>query len=140
MAASMVICMICISNVTAQDPDAMLFRDDFNDLSNWRPLYFPKIDRHTDYKIDADGTNNVLVAKSDASASGLVYTNSFDVGKYRMLKWCWKTENVYEKGNAKKKACDDYPIRLYIIFEYDPEIAGLALRAKYGLAKTIYGE
>ena len=95
MAASVVIGMICISNVTAQDPDAVLFRDDFNDLSNWRPMSFPKIDRHTDYKIEAEGTNSVLVAKSDASASGLVYTNSFDVGKYRMLKWRWKTENVY---------------------------------------------
>ena len=41
----------------------------------------------------------------------------------------WKTQflsnasNVFEKGNAKEKSGDDYPLRIYIIFKYDPENA-----------------
>ena len=32
------------------------------------------------------------------------------------------------------------PIRIYVIFEYDPEKASFGQRLKYGAAKAIYGE
>lgn len=57
-----------------------------------------------------------------------------------MLKWKWKVSNVYENGNAKVKAGDDYPIRIYIMFEYEPENSGFWESALYESAKLIYGE
>ncbi len=48
--------------------------------------------------------------------------------------------NVFQKGNAKKKSGDDYPIRVYIIFKYNPDTASFVKKIKYGLARKIYGE
>jgi hypothetical protein len=48
--------------------------------------------------------------------------------------------SVYEKGNARTKDGDDYPLRVYVLFEYDPDKAGFYDAMKYGLAKILYGE
>ena len=55
--------------------------------------------------------------------------------EYLRIRWQWKITNVYAKGNARTKSGDDYPIRIYVMFEYDPDNAGLLDRMKYGLAK-----
>ena len=51
-----------------------------------------------------------------------------------------KISNVYKKGDATKKEGDDYPVRIYIIFKYDPSKASFFEKAKYNAAKLIYGE
>lgn len=48
--------------------------------------------------------------------------------------------NVYRKGDMRTKAGDDYPLRVYILFQYDPEKAGALERIRYGIAKILYGE
>ncbi len=118
----------------------VLLREEFNDLANWRPVTFPKIKEHSQYTIEDQGREKVLRAESRASASAIVYRNPFNVYDYPRLRWKWKVENVYEKGNARTKDGDDYPLRIYVLFEYDPEKAGTYDRAKYGLAKALYGE
>jgi hypothetical protein len=55
------------------------------------------------------------------------------------LRWRWKVDRVYAQGNYRLKSGDDYPLRVYVLFAYDPERAGLATRLKYGLAHTLYG-
>ncbi|MBW2651571.1 MAG: DUF3047 domain-containing protein, partial [Deltaproteobacteria bacterium] len=64
----------------------------------------------------------------------------FNVYEYPLIKWRWKVENVYTKGDAKTKEGDDYPLRIYIIFKYDPEKAGFFEKVKYKTAKLIYGQ
>jgi hypothetical protein len=118
----------------------ILFREDFNDLDNWRPLTFPKIKKHSTYTIETDKDNSFLRAESNASASGLICRKEYDVFDYPKVRWRWRIENVYQKGNAEEKSGDDYPIRIYIIFKYDPGAATFGQRLKYGLAKTVYGE
>jgi len=49
-------------------------------------------------------------------------------------------ENVYTHGDAKTKSGDDYPLRIYIVFKYDPGKAGFMEKVKYKAAKLIYGE
>ena len=44
-------------------------------------------------------------------------------------------ENVYQKGDPRKKSGDDYPIRIQIVFKYDPEKAGRVKRIEFALAK-----
>jgi hypothetical protein len=117
-----------------------LFREEFNDLSGWKPYTFPKIPKHTDYSvIDAGGTG-VLRAESDGSASALIFEREFDVHAYPRLAWRWKVDSVYRTGNASTKAGDDYPMRIYVLFPYDPSTASVLERVKYGLARAVYGE
>jgi hypothetical protein len=124
----------------AQDEPDLLVREDFDNLDAWEELIFPKIEKHTEYAIEKQGTNSVLATSANASASGLQYRKSFKVADYPQLKWRWKVDNVYKKGNAKKKKGDDYPIRVYVTFKYDPKKASFGLRTKYGLAKRFFGE
>ena len=115
-------------------------REDFNSLDDWRPLYFPKIKRHSIYTIVREQNESYLKAESNASASGIIYRKEFNVYDYPKISWRWKISNVYKKGDAEKKSGDDYPIRIYVIFKYDPEKASLGQKIRYGLAKIIYGE
>jgi len=125
----------------AADGDVLL-REEFTNLDAWRPLTFPKIARHSTYAIASDAAQAEfwLRAESDRSASGLVWKEKYDVVAYPRLRWRWRVENVYRAGDATKKAGDDYPARLYVIFAYDPATAGAGRRLKYGLAKAAYGE
>lgn len=123
--------------VTAGD---VLFREDFDSLDQWRPLEFPKIKQHTKYSIFRDSDGSYLQAESNASASGIVFKKEFNVYEFPMVRWRWRVSNVYKKGNAREKSGDDYPMRVYIIFKYDPDLASFTKKIKYGLAKKIYGE
>ncbi len=119
---------------------SILFRDDFHMLDNWKPLHFPKISEHTNYSIENEGSTALLKVESNASASGIVYKREFNVFEFSKVRWRWKVSNVFKKGNAREKSGDDYPLRMYIIFKYDPENATFGQKIKYGLAKQIYGE
>jgi len=113
-----------------------LLKEDFNTMDNWEDLHFEKIERHSTYEVK----DSILIAKSDDSASGIKFKKNYDIFKYPVLKFAWKINNVYEKGNALEKEGDDYPIRIYIMFEYNPDNAGFWQSVKYDLAKSIYGE
>ncbi|HTG01054.1 MAG TPA: DUF3047 domain-containing protein [Nitrospirota bacterium] len=117
----------------------VLFHEDFQTLDNWRPFYFPKIEKHSVYSIVHQDGRTVLKAESNASASAMVFKESYSVYEYPMVRWRWKVDNVYAKGLSGVKAGDDYPMRVYIMFEYDPEQAGAFERLEYGIAKKIYG-
>ncbi len=120
--------------------DNILFREDFNHLDDWKPLEFPKIREHTQYSVEHQGGEIYLKAESNASASGIIFGKEFNVFEYPRVRWRWKVSNVYAKGNARDKSGDDYPLRVYVIFKYDPENASFGQKIKYGLARSVYGE
>jgi len=122
------------------EEEIFLLREDFNDLNSWKPLYFPKIENHTSYTIESNSSESYLKAESNASASAVLYKKEFNVYQYSKMRWRWKVENVYENGNAKTKSGDDYPLRIYIVFKYDPEKAGFMEKLQYNAAKLIYGQ
>ena len=113
------------------------FREEFNSLDNWTPLTFPKIPRHSTYSIQKDGEMSFLVARADNSASGIIYTRSFNIYKTPIIKWKWKISNIYQAGDEKKKSGDDYPLRIYVLFKYNPQKAGVFERAQYNTLKLI---
>jgi len=123
---------ICTSQV--------LLEENFNNLKNWSHLTFPKISNHTDYSIKGIDGNFILVVQTDNSASGLVFSETFDVTEYPVLKWRWKVSNVYKNGNAKEKSGDDYPACIYVMFEYNPDKVGFFESAMYKTYRLIYGE
>jgi hypothetical protein len=131
---------LCCLSLAAAAEKKILFREDFLTLDAWRPLIFPKIAKHSEYATEQSGGETYLKAGSNASASGLVLKREFAVRDYPYLRWKWKVDNVYSKGNPLERSGDDYPIRVYVIFRFDPDQAGFFDKVKYGIAKKLYGE
>ena len=117
----------------------VVLHEEFANLENWEPVTFPKIARHSSYEARQTGTENYLVAHSSGSASAIRYIHEFDVYRYPVVQWRWKVDNVYAKGNLLEKAGDDYPLRVYVMFKYDPDKASFGEQVQYGLAKMVYG-
>lgn len=112
----------------------------FVTLDDWQPMTFPNIKRHSTYSIHPCGDKTCLLMESDNSASGLLWKKTFNVYEYSFLKWRWKVSNVYRQGDSATKEGDDYPARLYVLFNYDPEKASAPKRFKYELAKLLHGQ
>ncbi len=106
----------------------------------WKPLTFPKVPTHTAYSLVKDGGTVVVKASSQASASGLTKEVRIDPKEYPIVRWRWKVENLLEKGDVKTKEGDDYPARLYITFEYDPDKVSFGKKAKYKAGRLIFGD
>jgi hypothetical protein len=135
--------LICFFFVLSQAHSGItktLFREDFANLDDWRPLYFPKISKHSTYTIEHDGSESILRAESNASASAIVYRKDFLVYDYPVVRWRWKINNIYKNVDPETKSGDDYPIRIYIIFQYNPNEAGPLEDFLYSIAKRRYGE
>ena len=119
----------------------VIFREDFDSLDQWKPLKFSKIENMCTYTLDPQTDKVCYVkAQSSNSASGMVWVGEFDVYEHPMIRWRWKVSNVYVKGDALQKAGDDYPMRIYVMFKYDPRDPHVKKKFKYGLAKFLYGE
>ncbi len=111
--------VVIVHNVNLYSQILPVFlKEDFNDLENWTPLYFPKIEKHSSYTIEILGEEKYLKAKSYSSASGLISKKEFNPYDFPLIKWRWKVDNIYKKGDATQKKGDDYPIRIYILFKY----------------------
>ena len=137
--AAFILFIIITSSVVVAD-DSIFLREDFRSLDNWKPLYFPKIKVHTKYSIQTEGSSHYLKAESNASASALVNMREINIYKYPKVRWRWKISNVYEKAVPGTKDGDDFPIRVYVVFKYDPQRLSLYEKIKYNAAKVIYGE
>jgi len=72
----------------------------------------------TEYRIVEDAGMNVLQAKSEGTASGLVYEIEYDPQDYPVLTWRWKVANIIAKGDSRTKAGDDYAARVYVVFPH----------------------
>jgi len=129
-----------LTSVPGRGENRLLFREDFHSLENWRPLHFPKIAAHTLYSVERKDNESVLKAVSRASASALVYRKTFSVYDYPRARWRWKVDNVYRGLLPEDKSGDDYPLRLYITFSYDPDKARTLEKLQYGIARGLYGE
>jgi len=71
----------------AESRSDAVIQESFDSLRAWTPLTFPKIARHSQYTLQAEGQNLVLQAKADASASALVHTTRFAIAQFPMIRW-----------------------------------------------------
>jgi hypothetical protein len=106
----------------------------------WKPLSFKKVPRQTQYKLVKDGDQTVIQAVSDASASGLTKEVRIDPREYPVVRWRWKVENLLTHSDVRRKDGDDYPARLYITFEYDPDKVSFAKKLKYKAGRVLFGD
>jgi len=108
--------------------------------AGWKPLTFKNIDKHTLYRLVKDGDTTVVRAESMASASGLIRDMTINLKEYPFMQWRWKVENILTKGDVHRKEGDDYPARIYVVFDYDPGRLSLFEKAQYQAAKLLYGQ
>jgi hypothetical protein len=108
--------------------------------SDWKPLAFKKIEKHTTYTLVKDDDKVVIKAVAKASASGLTREIKINAKEHPIVQWRWKVSNILKKGNVKRKDGDDYPARIYITFKYDPSKLSVAEKAKYETVKILYGQ
>lgn len=125
---------------SAEAKGSVFLRDDFGSLANWKPFFLPGCKLHSVYTIEKENDNSSLKAESHASASAVICKESFNVYEFPRVRWRWKVMNIYAGGDQRTKQGNDFPIRIYIMFLYDPDKAGAFERLEYGAAKKLYGE
>jgi DUF3047 family protein len=105
----------------------------------WVAFSFARHEPQTDYRlVKVDGVT-VVRAEADASASALMRRIAFDPKQYPLLRWRWKVENLLAKADIRRKEGDDFPARLYVMFDYDLGKLSFAERTKVRLARLLYG-
>lgn len=58
-----------------------------------------------------------IEAQCKASASGLLRKQKVDLAATPHLRWRWKVDGVYAGIDEKKKGGDDFPARVYVVFD-----------------------
>lgn len=106
----------------------------------WKPLMFKKIPKPTAYQLVSDGSAVVVKATSEAAASGLTKEVKIDPSIFPIVQWRWKVENLLVRSDVTRKSGDDYPARLYITFEYDPDKVSFGRKLKYNAGRALFGE
>ena len=106
----------------------------------WEKMVFPKISRHTIYRLIRDGRLTVVQAVSAASASGWMNAYHAPADQHPWISWRWKIAHVLKGGDVAAKRGDDYAARVYIAFEYSPVGKSWAQRMRYHAARLVAGD
>lgn len=138
---------VALSSPSDADQDSVLTVGAFStaaegqaDPPGWKPLTFKKVARHTEYAVVKDGEVMVVRAESHAGASGLTREVTIDLKDYPILQWRWKVSNLIQKGDIRTKRGDDYAVRIYITFAYDPDKVRFSKKAKYKIGRLLFGD
>jgi hypothetical protein len=105
----------------------------------WRIVMLPKPKRPTQYALVADEGTIVLRAEARASMASLVHPLRLDPIPLPFISWRWKISNTLDKADLKTKSGDDFPARVYVLFDYDVGKLPLLQRIKIFLARKLYG-
>ncbi|MGO1463481.1 MAG: DUF3047 domain-containing protein [Oleiphilaceae bacterium] len=128
------------SPLLAQDSLLPAFSKMSSLTDGWEPLEFPKIEQHSQYELIRENGTQVVKAHTSGSASGLIARLNVNPDNSPILSWRWKVSNVFKAGDAREKSGDDYPARIYVAFEFQPEKAGFFERAKRKTVEVLFGE
>lgn len=137
----LVICIFSLLSGASLHADELVFRDDFKNLENWKPLAFEKVPRRSQYEIvHAPDDGPMLKLESEGGASALISRRTFSVREAGRISWSWKVERFPPPADPVTKRGDDYPLRVYLIFQYNPDNASFLKHMKYRTYKSLYGE
>ena len=106
--------------------------------AEWAPLESAGITAHTRYTLVTDSGVTVLRADSSAGASGLSRQMHINPVDHPWLRWRWKINNVIAQADLRTKAGDDFPARLYVMFDYPLEKLPFVERNKLRLARALF--
>jgi len=105
---------------------------------SWRPLGVSNTLPPTRYTLVNDAGATVVRADAVASVSALSRTLRVDLDQYPVLRWRWKVANILKNSDIHSKAGDDYPARVYVMFDYPLEKLPFVERTKLRLARTLH--
>jgi hypothetical protein len=105
---------------------------------DWKRMSFTGI-RRTQYQIVEIDGKTAVKAVSENSSSGLVRETMIDLKEFPVMRWTWRAENIIEKGNVHSKDGDDYPARIYVLFDYSIHNLSWGMRQRIRILRTIYG-
>lgn len=103
---------ICIRTAIASEISVINISNNW-DLSQWQSKSFAS---KTEYTVVKHNSRQILKAATDNSASVLFKKIEIDLSKTPYLNWSWKVENTYSIADQKTKEGDDFPARVYVIF------------------------
>jgi hypothetical protein len=106
----------------------------------WRRYALGKPEHLTEYKLVEQDGKTVLRADAVASVSAVIHPLHADPNHTPWLAWSWRVDNLLQKSDILTQEGDDYPARVYVLFDYDPARLPLAERAKIRMARMLYGE
>ncbi len=95
---------------------AALFTEDFEGGlgARWEPV---KFEGKTAHRVVKEGTNSVLVAKAESSASGLAVKVGFPAKPKTILSWRWKVDQTPPGGSDDRKVTFDHTARIFVAFK-----------------------
>lgn len=108
--------------------------------AGWKPYRIGRNDRETRYSLAEVDGRTVLEARADRSVSALAYSLRADPRRTPWLSFRWRTERLDDRADVRTKAGDDYPARIYVIFDYDIARLPVAQRIKLRMARSLWGE
>ncbi|MGD8788417.1 MAG: DUF3047 domain-containing protein [Burkholderiales bacterium] len=106
----------------------------------WEPITLRNVPKHTQYALVSDHETTVLRAQADASISGLGHAKDVDPLATPWLQWRWRIADVNQKSDLHHKKGDDFPVRLYVFFDYDLNLLPLIERIIVRITRAIYGD
>lgn len=113
--------------VLASGPTVWIARFSENDseslMGEWESWEFSSVPRSTQYSLYEDEGITVLKAESSGAASALLKATDIDAIRHPLLAWRWKTDGpIVDDGWSIES--DDYPLRLFVIFEEQSGLLG----------------
>jgi hypothetical protein len=108
--------------------------------AGWRRYVLGKPEHLTEYSLVSVEGRTVLKAEANASVSALVFPVRADPLQTPWLIWSWRVDNLLQKGDILTKEGDDYPARVYVLFDYDVAKLPFGERTKIRLARLVYGD
>jgi hypothetical protein len=105
----------------------------------WIFTAVPGIKRQTRYTLERDEGVVVLRAEAQASMASLTHALDFDPRRFPLMQWRWKIANLLQRADLASKQGDDFPARVYVLFDYDIGRLPFATRMKMRLARALYG-
>jgi DUF3047 family protein len=105
----------------------------------FRRFAFERQARHTEYALVEDQGRTVLQARAQASTSGIIRELRVDPLAHPVLAWQWKVLRVLDKSDLATRAGDDFPARLYVTFDVNPDSLSRGDRLRISAARMLYG-
>ena len=108
--------------------------------AEWESASVARIARHTRYTLIAAHGSTALQAEADASMSSLVRNIDIDAQALPWLHWRWRISALNGKSDLHTKQGDDFPVRIYVFFDYDLMQLSFFERTKIRIARALYGD
>jgi len=106
--------------------------------AGWKTMAAANIKVHTRYALVDDNGTTVLRADSERGASGLSRTLRVNPAELPWLRWRWKVSNIIESADLRSKSGDDFPARVYVMFDYPLERLPFIERNKLRMARALF--